>query len=153
MPKIEPKMLALTIVPVAGFAAGLAFYFSKKRTRIVTVAVDKPQVAVCYPAAELSNWYTVTVTITDGFGNPVSEEFTFNIYIGGEQESSRTVKTDASGTWSATICWQAPTAPSQHIDTEERITVVHEAICKNAKGTATVTLVAPVCLSLPCTCR
>ena len=149
----EPKKLMLVAVPAVGIVSGLAFYYMKKNQRIVTVSAEPAEVALCKPSGDLTNWYTVTVTITDGFGNPVEEEFTHIIYLEGIEKGRETHRTGPDGTWKMQYCWQATEAEPMHIDTEFRQTVMHTVECKGAKASTTITLVIPVCLDLPCSCE
>jgi len=142
----EPKKLMLVAVPAVGIVGGLAFYFMKKNQRIVTVSVEPAEATLC------QTWYTVTVTITDGFGNPVEEEFTHIIYLEGQEKGRETHKTGPDGTWKMQYCWHAAEAEPMHIDTEIRATVTHTVECKGTKASANLALVMPVCLDLPCNC-
>jgi hypothetical protein len=145
----SPKGMALVIgVPVAAGGIAVAYILLSRKTN-VTVTVDKPTVNLC------QDKYTITATVTDGFGRPIANEpITFRFYIAGTKVGEDyNSMTSADGTCSVTICWQTRTdVPSQHIDTEARYQVTHEVECRGAKGYASNTLVLPVCTNIPCSC-
>jgi len=142
-----PRNVLLVTVPVVGLGLGGTFYFLKKRQQIVTVTVDQAVATLC------KTWITITVTITDGFGNPCpNETFTLRIYLEATLVEERTLTTGPDGTWVSKVCWHAPEAPSQHVDTETRLTVTYTAEAPRAKGSATHVIVVPACTNLPCTC-
>jgi hypothetical protein len=143
------KGMALVIgAPVAVGGITVTYILLSKKTN-VTVAIDKATVNLC------ADRYTITATVTDGFGRPIANEpITFRFYIGGTQVGTDyNSMTAADGTCSVTLCWQTnPDVTAQHIDTEARYSVTHEVECRGAKGYASNTLVLPVCTNLPCTC-
>jgi hypothetical protein len=145
----SPKGMALVIgAPVAAGGIIAAYVLLSKKVNI-TVAVDKPTVNLC------KDYYTISATVTDGFGRPIAnEEIIFRFYIEGQkigEDIKRT--TGADGTASMRICWQtSSTAPAQHIDTEGRYQVINEVECRGVKSSAANVLVLPVCTNIPCSC-
>jgi hypothetical protein len=143
------KGMALVIgAPVAVGGITATYILLSKKTN-VTVATDKPTAVFC------KDYYTITATVTDGFGRPIANEpVTFRFYIQGTKVGEDyNSMTSADGTCSVTLCWMTkPDITPQHIDTEERVDIIHEVECRGAKGYATVTEVLQVCTNLPCTC-
>jgi len=141
---VEKRKAAMIAVPCVGAGLGLTFLLYRMKQTIITVATSK---AVHYACKPTEDTYTLTVTITDGFGRPrANESFTLRTYINGTKVSEDTFTTDSEGQWSGTLYWYGCRKATEHQDTEARYTATHEVTCRGAVGKASIVVVFWACI-------
>ena len=140
------KTILLTAVPAGIGAAGLSYYLMLSRQKKVTVKVSPTDTTLC------STSQTVTVTAKTGLGKPVANApGTLATYVGGERVGTDLAfTTDATGSWSITLCWQS--SGSGTVSTTQYLPLSYVATIQGVVGAGAGRLVIPQGTVLPCTC-